>query len=137
MEGAGTVNVELILGADKDRALNDVKSAVDRITSFPEDVERPTVSLLSNRQQVISLVIYGDTDEATLRAVAENSRRELLRDSRITYVELSGIRPLEISIEVPQAQLRKHDLTLDEISARFHLVAHQDVEKAVRFDRAA
>lgn len=118
MEGVGTVNVELLLGADKDRALNDVKSAIDRITSFPEDVERPTVSLLSNRQQVISLVLYGDVDEATLRAVAENSRRELLRDSRITYVELSGIRPLEISIEVPQAQLRKYGLTLDEIAAR-------------------
>ncbi|MGD8606063.1 MAG: efflux RND transporter permease subunit [Myxococcales bacterium] len=118
MEGVGTVNVELLLGADKDRALNDVKSAIDRITSFPEDVERPTVSLLSNRQQVISLVLYGDVDEATLRAVAENSRRELLRNSQITYVELSGIRPLEISIEVPQAQLRKYGLTLDEIAAR-------------------
>ena len=118
MEGLGTVNVELLLGADKDRALNDVKSAIDRITSFPEDVERPTVSLVSNRQQVISLVLYGDVDEATLRAVAENSRRDLLRDPRITYVELSGIRPLEISIEVPQAQLRKHRLTLDEIAAR-------------------
>jgi multidrug efflux pump subunit AcrB len=118
MEGSGTINVELLLGADKDRALNDVKSAIDRITSFPEDVERPTVSLISNRQQVISLVLYGDTDEATLRAVAENSRRQLLRDPRITYVELSGIRPLEISIEVPQAQLRKHGLTLDEIAAR-------------------
>jgi multidrug efflux pump subunit AcrB len=118
MEGMGTITVELLLGADKDRALNDVKSAIDRITSFPEDVERPTVSLLSNRQQVISLVLYGDVDEATLRAVAENSRRELLRDPRITFVELSGIRPLEISIEVPQAQLRKHELTLDEVAAR-------------------
>ena len=53
-----------------------------------------------------------------MRAVAEGSRRELLRDPRITYVELSGIRPLEISIEVPQAQLRKHGLTLDEVAAR-------------------
>ncbi len=118
MEGQAVTNVELLLGTDKDRALNDVKSAIDRITSFPQDVERPTVSLLSNRQQVISLVLYGDVDEATLRAVAENSRRELLRDERVTYVELSGIRPLEISIEVPQAQLRKHGLTLDEIAAR-------------------
>jgi multidrug efflux pump subunit AcrB len=117
-EGSGVVNVELLLGADKDRGLNDVKSAIDRITSFPEDVERPTVSLISNRQQVISLVLYGDTDEATLRAVAESSRRELLRDPRVTYVELAGIRPLEISIEVPQAQLRKHGLTLDEVAAR-------------------
>ena len=57
-EGLGTVNVELLLGTDKDRALNDVKSGVDRITSFPEDVERPTISLLSNRQQVLSLLLY-------------------------------------------------------------------------------
>ncbi|MBW2422355.1 MAG: efflux RND transporter permease subunit, partial [Deltaproteobacteria bacterium] len=117
-EGMGTVNVELLLGADKDRALNDVKSAIDRITSFPEDVERPTASLVSNRQQVISVVLYGDVSEATLRAVAENSRRDLLHDPRITYIELSGIRPLEISIEVPQAQLRKYRLTLDEVAAR-------------------
>ncbi len=117
-EGQASTLVELLLNTDKDRALNDVKSAIDRITSFPEDVERPTVSLLSNRKQVISLVLYGDVDEATLRAVAENSRRELLQDPRITYIELSGIRPLEISIEVPQAQLRKYGLTLDEIAAR-------------------
>jgi multidrug efflux pump subunit AcrB len=118
IEGQASTFVELLLGTDNDRALNDVKSAIDRITSFPEDVERPTVSLISNRQQVISLVLYGDVDEATLRSVAENSRRALLQDPRITYVELSGIRPLEISIEVPQAQLRKHGLTLDEVAAR-------------------
>ncbi len=117
-EGQASTFVELLLNTDKDRALNDVKSTIDRITSFPEDVERPTVSLLSNRQQVISLVLYGDVDEATLRAVGENSRRALLQDPRITYIELSGIRPLEISIEIPQAQLRKHGLTLDEVAAR-------------------
>jgi multidrug efflux pump subunit AcrB len=117
-EGQAATFVELLLNTEQDRALNDIKSAIDRITSFPEDTERPTVSLLSNRQQVISLVLYGDVDEATLRSVAEDSRRALLQDARITYVELSGIRPLEISIEVPQAQLRKHGLTLDEVAAR-------------------
>jgi multidrug efflux pump subunit AcrB len=117
-EGQAATFVELLLNTEQDRALNDIKSAIDRITSFPEDVERPTVSLLSNKQQVISLVLYGDVDEATLRSVAEDSRRALLQDPRITYVELSGIRPLEISIEVPQGQLRKYGLTLDEVAAR-------------------
>jgi multidrug efflux pump subunit AcrB len=117
-EGSAIVSAELVLGTKQDRALNDVKSAVDRITSFPADVERPTVSILAPRQQAISIVLYGDVDEATLRAVAEDSRRELLRDDRITYVELTGIRSLEIGIEVPQAQLRKYHLTLDEIAAR-------------------
>jgi multidrug efflux pump subunit AcrB len=117
-EGSATVTAELLLGTKQDRALNDVQSAVDRITSFPADVERPTISILAPRQQAISVVLYGDVDEATLRAVAEDSRRQLLRDDRITYVELTGIRPLEISIEVPQAELRKHHLTLDEVAAR-------------------
>ncbi|MBW2377649.1 MAG: efflux RND transporter permease subunit, partial [Deltaproteobacteria bacterium] len=123
MEGYALVSAELLLGTDKDRALNDVKSAVDRITSFPEDVERPTVTLPAFRQQAISLVLYGDVDEATLRSVAEDSRRDLLRDDRITYVELTGVRPLEISVEVPQAQLRKYHLTLDEIAARIRLAS--------------
>ncbi len=35
-EGAGTVVIELLLGTNSDRALADVKSAVDRITSFPK-----------------------------------------------------------------------------------------------------
>ncbi|TFH28709.1 MAG: hypothetical protein E4H00_08280 [Myxococcales bacterium] len=102
IEGQASTFVELLLGTDNDRALNDVKSAIDRITSFPEDVERPTVSLISNRQQVISLVLYGDVDEATLQAVAENSRRTLLQDPRITFVELSGIRPSRSASRFPR-----------------------------------
>ncbi|MCB9627421.1 MAG: efflux RND transporter permease subunit [Sandaracinaceae bacterium] len=117
-EGNGLVLVELVLGADQDRALNDAKSAVDRITSFPMDAERPVVSLISNRTQAISLVLYGDLDEATLRSLAEDTRRDLLADSRITYVEIGGTRELEISIEVPEAQLRQHGLTIDDIANR-------------------
>lgn len=117
-EGAATLNVKLLLGADPDRALSDVKAAIDRITSFPKNVERPTVSAISNRQQVLSVVLYGDVDEATLRAVAEDARHTLLHDKHITSVELSGMRPLEISIEVPQARLRQHGLTLVDIADR-------------------
>lgn len=117
-EGIATVRVELLLGTDKDRALNDVKSAVDRITSFPQNVERPVISLISNRQQVISIVLYGEVDEATMRKLAEDTRQDLLQDNRITYTEITGTRPLEISIEVPQAELRKHQLTLPQIAQR-------------------
>ncbi len=115
-EGVGTINVELLDGTDPDRALNDVKSAVDRITSFPEDAEEHTVALAVNRQQVISMVIYGDLDEEALRQLGERSRDGLLADPHITQAELSGVRPREIAVEVPQAQLRAHGLTLDDIA---------------------
>lgn len=117
-EGSAMVAVQLLLGADRRQALSDVESVVGRISSFPADAERPNISLLSTRRQVISLVLYGDVDETILRTAANRARSDLLRDKRITSVELSGVRPLEISIEVPQANLRKHGLTLSGIARR-------------------
>lgn len=115
-EGAGTIAVELLTGTDSDRALNDVKSAVDRVTSLPEDAERPIISLVSTRQQVISLVLYGDVSDHVLHDMAERVRYDMLNMPEITYVEVSGTRPLEISVEVPQDQLRAQRLTLGQIA---------------------
>lgn len=117
-EGQGRVMVELLIGTDPDRALSDVKSSVDRITSFPEDAERPVISLATNRRKVVSMVLYGEAGEETVRAFAEQARTQLLQDNRITQVELSGVRPLEISVEVPQRELREHDLTLGSVAGR-------------------
>jgi multidrug efflux pump subunit AcrB len=117
-EGVGVVTVELMLSADPDRALSDVKSAVDRVTSFPKDVERPIVSLALNRRQTVSVVVYGDVSEKALKELAERVRDDLLESAKITVVELAGVRPLEISIEVPQAELRKYNLTLEQIAQR-------------------
>jgi multidrug efflux pump subunit AcrB len=121
-EGSGSVAMELLLGADPDKALADAKSAIDRITSFPLDAEEPVVSLLTNRREVISLVYYADIDRHSLREVAERARTELLSLPDITTVELGGVRQPEISVEVSQAQLRAHGLTLEGIA--------QEVERA-------
>ncbi|MEM9187954.1 MAG: efflux RND transporter permease subunit [Myxococcota bacterium] len=117
-EGIAVIAVELLLGTDSDRALSDIKAAVDRVTSFPEDVERPVVSLATNRFRVISLVVHGDKSERELRNLAEQMRDDLLARDDITYVELSGVRPYEISIEIPQETLRRYGLTIDQVATR-------------------
>jgi multidrug efflux pump subunit AcrB len=116
LEGLGVVNVELFTFADADEALNDIQSAVDRITSFPQDAEQPIIKLATNRQQVISLMLYGDTDQQTLKRVSEQVRSDLLRMSNITLVKIDGLPPPEISIEVPQENLRRYNLTLPDIA---------------------
>ncbi|HKL62343.1 MAG TPA: efflux RND transporter permease subunit, partial [Woeseiaceae bacterium] len=117
-EGRGLVLAELLLDTDADQALNDVKSAVDRITSFPEDAERPVISLATNRDQVLNLIVYGDLELGELDSLAEQLRGELLDDPRITLVEVDGLPPPEVSIEVPQEQLRRYGLTLPQIAQR-------------------
>ncbi len=64
-EGAGFVLAEIITGQDADKITTDVKNAVDRITSFPEDAERPVTSLIAIKAKVITLMLHGQAELAT------------------------------------------------------------------------
>jgi len=115
-EGSGTVSVEIIEGENVSQIAQEIKNAVDRITSFPEDAEDPQVTVPTRKRYVVSLALYGDQPEWVLREVAENVRDRLLLDPDISQVELQGVRNYEISIEIPHEVLRTHGLTLDEIA---------------------
>jgi multidrug efflux pump subunit AcrB len=117
-EGVGTVMAEVQEGMDPDKVLQDVRSEVDRITTFPLDAEKPVISKLLNRLEVISVVVYGDLSERSLRERAEAIRDELLTYPQITQVDLGGVRPYEISIEIPEQQLRRYNLTLEQVAQR-------------------
>jgi multidrug efflux pump subunit AcrB len=110
-EGYASIDVELLDGVDVMKVYQDIQSEVDRITTFPEEAEAPEVSLSSHRRDAMSLVLFGDISETSLRALAEQTRARLLQDENITQVELSGVRDYEISIEVSQDQLRRYGLT--------------------------
>jgi multidrug efflux pump subunit AcrB len=115
-EGSGSVSVELLLGADRDRVLADVTNVVDRITSFPGEAERPTIATTARRQPVISLILSGDQDLETLQPLAESARTELLALGGITQVDVAGVRPLEFSVEVGREELEAYGLTLEQIA---------------------
>jgi len=117
-EGLGQVWVELLLGSDPNKSLSDVKNAVDRIRTFPEEMERYTVSLVESRRHVISIMVHGEQSEADLRTLAEKVRSDLLKSDGITQVDLSGVRQPEIAVEISQEQLRRYGLTLEQVAAR-------------------
>lgn len=118
LEGVGTVTAELRTGADPDVVLQDIKTEVDRILSFPEQAEKPVVSKLLNRRQVMSVMVYGALPERSLREIAEQVQNDLLLLPDITQVDLAGVRPYEISVEIPEANLRRYNVTLEQVAAR-------------------
>ena len=122
-EGRGSVSVEMLLGADPDRVLADVKNAVDRITTLPEQAEKPVVSLLENRNLVMTLAISGNVSERDLRESAERLRDALGAVEGITQVQLGASKPLEVAIEIPQATLRSYGLTPDQVAAEIRRAA--------------
>ncbi len=117
-EGSGQVLVTLELEAEPTTVLADVKNAVDRLTSLPQDSERPIVSMVTNKFEVVSVVLHGDLPPGQLRALGERVRDDLVANPGISTAELVGAPAHELSIEIPQAQLRTHGLTLDDIAAK-------------------
>ncbi|MDA2927712.1 efflux RND transporter permease subunit [Acidobacteria bacterium AH-259-G07] len=115
-EGEGTVMVELEDYVDERRVLNDIEAAVNRIETFPQEIEEPIISQASRRVQVISIALYGEVPERTLKELAERMRNELTAMRNISQVELSGVRRYEISIEVSEEALRRHGLTFEQVA---------------------
>lgn len=115
-EGGCDATVELTSGADLNRVLNDVKGKVDAITTFPVETERPIVRAFSASGNVMTLALYGNTDDRNLKIVAEEVRNDILDLDGISTVNVEYLRPFEISIEVSEFTLRQYGLTLDQIS---------------------
>ncbi len=117
-EGFGRVTAEIMQGEDIDIVLQDIKAEIDRIITFPEESEKPVITKTANRREVVSLVVYGNAPERSLREQAEAIRDDLLAMPEITQVDLRGVRPYEISIEVKEETLRQYGLTLGQIAER-------------------
>ena len=115
-EGSGTVMVEVALGADTRRVLDDIKTNVDAIETFPEQTEKPIITEVLARFRVVDIAVSGDTDEFTLKSIAERVRDDLAALPGISLVEFASARPYEISIEVSEDTLRRHGLTFDDIA---------------------
>ena len=115
-EGVGLVVLELLVGYDVRRVLDDVKASVDAIDTFPEDVEKPVVQEVTSRFQVINVAIAGEADLATLKRIGEQVRDGLTALPEISQASLLNAPPYEISIEVSDEALRRWGLTFDRVA---------------------
>jgi multidrug efflux pump subunit AcrB len=114
-ENFGVVTVEIILGSNIDKVLADVKNAVDRISSFPIDAEKPVIYERKFRTSSLSVGLYGETDLYNLKYMAEELRDEFLASNEISQVTITSLPALEFSIEVSESDMRRYQMTFDEI----------------------
>lgn len=114
-EGACSVSAELITGYDESRALSEIKNAVDGISTFPSETERPIVAQFEIRRMALQIALSGKADERSLKIFGQRIRDELSSLDAITQVELANSRNYEISIEVSEAALRRHQLSFGQV----------------------
>ena len=115
-EGMCGVYAELKMDAEEIAVLNEIKSRVDGINSFPVETEKPVISKLTMAKRVLQIAVSGNTDERTLKEIARELRDEISAINGISLVNVSYVRPYEISIEISELELRRYGITLNQVS---------------------
>ncbi|MBU4563573.1 MAG: efflux RND transporter permease subunit [Desulfarculus sp.] len=115
-EGLATIIIEVVKGWDLQKLLDEVKSEVDRITTLPDEAEKPVIRETTRRTQVLWVALFGDVPEASLKAIAQRMKDDITTLPGVTVAELFGVRDSEIHIEVSEQTLKRYNLTLKSVA---------------------
>jgi multidrug efflux pump subunit AcrB len=115
-ENAGSITIEGQKGYDVDYLLQDVKNAVDQISSFPVGMEPVVVYKQEARNFVISFALTGDVDLRSLKIAARKVEDDLRAKDGISKVELGGFPDEEIEIALDEEALESYNISFDQVS---------------------
>ena len=115
-EGLGSVTAEVSSSVDINEVLNEIKTRVDAISTFPGLTEKPVIFKEEVPVHVVFVAIHGALDEFSRKYIAQEVRDELMQLPAVSNVQYLGNRPYEISVEVSEHVLRQYGLTMSEIS---------------------
>ncbi|MEE2599269.1 MAG: efflux RND transporter permease subunit [SAR324 cluster bacterium] len=115
-EGQGSFRIEILNGADKDEVFEDIKTALDGLTSLPEDAEELQIQLPRIRREVLNITIYGEAPARSLIEQAQIVRNYLLSHPDITQVDIEQRRGFEMTVQISKSSLQQHSLTLNQVS---------------------
>ncbi|MFT7155591.1 MAG: multidrug efflux pump subunit AcrB [Parvicella sp.] len=127
-ENFAKITVEAFEGIDINLLTQDVKNAVDGISSMPKGAEPPIVVAQKSRGMsgmggtvgFISLE-SNDGDLFALKLKADEVKSRLLADPAISQIEVVGYPPQIIAIDIRANDLTKFGLTIDAVSKRIQM----------------
>ncbi len=115
-EGTGGITVKLLAGTDSDKAIEDIRLAIEQITDLPPEAERVRVFDFKPNFPTIMVTVASDAGEDAIKRELRAIRDDLKSlDGMGTLVEI-GLRPREIHIDVDPAALLRHGLRLPQVA---------------------
>ncbi len=114
-EGNASIQLEFEPGWDMARAADDVQTAVDTVTTLPEEADDPTVRRGGWRDRVTDVVISGPIDPEQLAQFADELVVRLF-DVGVTRTTIRGVAAPQTIVQVPSSQLIANDITLTQIA---------------------
>lgn len=116
--GRGHVMAILDRGADAREVMEEIRTRVSGINTFPQELEPPQFRIPDSSRwfDVLKVVVAGDLEPRELLRAANRIRDDLTDISGISQVNVLGSAPLEISVEADPMRLRDFGLTFSDLS---------------------
>jgi multidrug efflux pump subunit AcrB len=116
-ESMARIEVHTLPSQDMESFLNDVKNAVDAVNNLPRDIEKPRVTRVEYRGEMMRVAVHGNVGEKALTRLAQDLRDEVAQLPYISLVELFGSRREEVTVELSEAAMRQYGLGFSEVAA--------------------
>lgn len=126
-EGNAVITLDFDPGWDMARAANDVQTAVDAITTLPEEAEDPEVRRGAWRDRVTDVVITGPVAPDQLGRFADEFVTRLFA-AGVTRTTIQGVASPQTLVEVSSTKLIAYDITMAEIATA--IAAEVDADPA-------
>lgn len=115
--GGARARVKVLDSYDPREVLDEVKTSIDGISSFPAGMERPIVTHQRYRQEVMYISLAGDISKKALKDLGEQIHDEIRSLPTINITDYFSGANYEIGIEVSRAKLREYGLSFSEVAA--------------------
>jgi len=125
LENSASAVVTMAERGDFAQFMDDIKSAVEAIDSFPEQVELPVIEQLGRTDQVVSIAITGPLAPPALKAYAEEIKDRLQMLPLVSQVILSGFSEHQFQVRVSAAMLQRHGLSISDLASA---ISRQNVD---------
>lgn len=116
-ESIATVAVEFEAEADLDKAMGDVRAAVNRATAeLPQESEEPVILELSNAGPVLIVTVGGEgISERVLYTVAQDLRRKIDAVGLVLSADMVGHREEVAEAVIDPVRMEQYGITSDEL----------------------
>ena len=115
-ENSGSILVETDESFELNAILFEVKNAVDKVPSFPADLEPIVITKIEEQQPTVIFSLTGkNIDLKSLKNISKNIEKDIRNIEGISQVSLSGFPDEEIEISLTEADLIKYNLSFEEV----------------------
>lgn len=104
-------------GGEKLQAVLDrVRIRIDGLTDLPNTARRPVIEASGFDFPALYVNLYGETDPATLQTMAQRLKEELRAQPELSRLQIWGLIPREMRLEIDPARLRHYGLTVSDVT---------------------